>query len=240
LNGVLYGTTRNGGNKNRGTVFEVKPSGAERVLHSFEGNPTDGGHPTAGPLVVHGALFGVTRAGGANAAGGTAYKINTFGQERVLHSFGVERGDGANPAGTLVYLNGDLFGTTLHGGYVSGGVGTVFVMNTSGVEAVIHEFGKGSDGAFPAAGLVALNGALYGTTTGGGVNSSRCLSSYFGCGTLFKISQFGTERVLYRFTGDPDGANPEAPLTLSNGFLYGTTDWGGLASHYGTVFRLFP
>lgn len=239
-NGVLYGTTRNGGSRNRGTVFELLPSGAEHVLHSFAGSPTDGGHPTAGLLEVHGAFYGVTRAGGTTAPGGAAFKIDAFGQERVLHSFGVERGDGANPAGTLVYLNGDLFGTTLHGGYVPGGVGTVFVMNTAGREAVIHDFGKGSDGEFPTAGLVALNGTLYGTTTGGGTNSGRCLSSYFGCGTLFKISQFGTERVLYRFTGDPDGANPEAALAVANGLLYGTTDWGGSADHYGTIFRLFP
>ncbi len=48
-----------------------------------------------------------------------------------------------------------------------------------------------------------------------------------------------TEAVLYNFTGNPDGANPESRLTAdSAGNLYGTTYSGGLGS--GTVFELSP
>jgi hypothetical protein len=143
------------------------------------------------------------------------------------------------------------------GGNAGRGFGTVFIMDSKGVEAVIHNFGRGTDGAFPAAGLIALNGQLYGTTTGGGISprqSSECISSgarpaqgyshlsqsYYRCGTIFKISQFGKERLLHRFEGDPDGANPEAGLAISEGVLYGTTDWGGASAYYGTIFRSFP
>jgi len=46
------------------------------------------------------------------------------------------------------------------------------------------------------------------------------------------------EAVLYSFSGNPDGANPESRLTLSGGNFYGTTYSGGLGS--GTVFELSP
>lgn len=251
MNGVFYGTTQNGGRRNRGTVFEITPAGRERVLHSFIGAPTDGGHPTASLIAVKGVLYGTARAGGKVAAGGCVFKITPFGQERVLHSFRVARGDGSNPAGRLLYYNGYLYGTTLHGGNVGRGFGTVFVMATTGRETVLHSFGVGSDGAFPDAGLTALNGDLYSTTTGGGISPrkpnecissgvSEAASSYYRCGTIFKISPFGIEHVVYRFKGDPDGANPEAGLTAVNGVLYGTTYWGGSANFYGTIFRLVP
>src|SRR5271167_2813992 len=51
-------------------------------------------------------------------------------------------------------------------------------------------------------------------------------------------AQAQTESVLYNFTGNPDGANPESGLASNNGNLYGTTYTGGLG--YGTVFELSP
>jgi uncharacterized repeat protein (TIGR03803 family) len=249
--GILYGTTQNGGPKNLGNIFEITPFGQERTLHNFTGSPHDGGHATAGLTLVRGEFYGVTRAGGKNPAGGTVFKINPFGQIKLLHSFKVRPGDGSNPAGNLVYLNGILYGTTLHGGDVGRGYGTVFEITTDGVEGVMHSFGKSDDGAFPAAGLTVVKDAFYGTTTGGGLSprrSNQCISSgadplnagYYKCGTVFEINRNGAEHVVYRFKGQPDGANPEARLTLYGDILYGTTDWGGAATYYGTLFRLFP
>jgi len=244
VKGVLYGTTQLGGSHDKGTVFELRSSG-ERVLHSFAGAPTDGGHPTAGLIRYKNALYGTTRAGGRVADGGTVYEITPFGEERVLHSFGVKVNDGQNPAAPLVEFNGEFFGTTLRGGRSRDG--TVFAMSPSGSEQVLHAFLGGSDGAFPLAGLLALNGELYGTTMSGGEperSSGVCLSgpgaSGSTCGTIFRVDGFGREKVIYRFTGDPDGANPEAGLTDVGGALYGTTTWGGDHIHFGTVFRTLP
>jgi uncharacterized repeat protein (TIGR03803 family) len=249
--GVLYGTTQNGGEKNLGTVYELTPNGDEHVLHSFAGSPSDAGHPTAGLILVNGYFYGVSRSGGKNAAGGAAFKLSPFGESKVIHSFKVEPGDGSNPAGSLAYLNGIFYGTTLHGGDIGRGYGTVFEMNSKGVEGVIHSFGGRNDGAFPEGNLTVVKGALYGTTAGGGTSpkkSNDCISSgarvdsdgYYRCGTIFQLSRLGQEKVLYRFRGHPDGANPEAGLTLVDGVLYGTTDWGGTATYYGTIFRIFP
>jgi uncharacterized repeat protein (TIGR03803 family) len=238
VNGVLYGTTEYGGLHNKGTVFTYGLSG-ESVLHSFAGAPDDGGHPTAGLIRYKSALYGTTRAGGQIASGGTVYRITPFGQASVLHSFGVKAGDGENPAGPLVVVNGEFYGTTLHGGNRSSD-GTVFAVSPSGSEQVLHAFAGGSDGAYPLSGLVAVNGELYGTTMNGGLYRSDYCIGNESCGTIFKVDAFGREQVIYRFRGDPDGANPEAGLAYVGGVLYGTTTWGGRYDYYGTVFRTQP
>jgi len=52
----------------------------------------------------------------------------------------------------------------------------------------LYSFKGGADGAHPSAGLIALNGTFYGTTSGGGTN---------GNGTVFEVCPSGAERVLY-------------------------------------------
>jgi uncharacterized repeat protein (TIGR03803 family) len=101
---------------------------------------------------------------------------------------------------------------------------------------VIYKFHGGTDGDGPLAGLVAdANGNLYGTTEGGG--DTDCDSGW-GCGTVFKVDANGNERILYRFTGAPDGEEPMAGLTIdSDGNLYGTTYTGG-SSGEGAVFKV--
>ena len=76
-------------------------------------------------------------------------------------------------------------------------------------------------------------GVLYGTTLDGGTGCG----SNGGCGTVFDVTRFGREHILYRFKGQPDGAYPVAKLLLFNGALYGTTESGG-TNNDGTVFRI--
>jgi uncharacterized repeat protein (TIGR03803 family) len=110
--------------------------------------------------------------------------------------------------------------------------------------ATIHSF-DGTQGAFPAAGLVqATDGQLYGTTSYGGVN---CASNT-GCGTVFKITPSGKMTTLHTFctqSGCPDGSAPQAGLVQAiDGNFYGTTSNGGpnCASNAGcgTVFKITP
>jgi uncharacterized repeat protein (TIGR03803 family) len=222
---TLYGTTVHGGTASCycGTVFKVTLSGAERVLHSFAGEP-DGVGPEYGLLDVNGTLYGTTANGGASG-NGAVFAITTSGTETMLHSF-AGAPDGANPKGGLINVNGTLYGTTYSGGThcsSRGGCGTVFTITPSGAEAVLHSFKGGSrDGEYPAqAALLDVNGMLYGTTKRGGTNN---------LGTVFSIKTSGKETVLHSFGGSGDGIYPYGGLIDVNGTLYGTTSNGGSVS----------
>ena len=76
VNGVLYGTTFQGGPypSSYGTVFSFNAATkTESILYAFQGG-TDGYNPRDGLTEVHGTLFGQTDAGGA-AGAGTIYAI---------------------------------------------------------------------------------------------------------------------------------------------------------------------
>jgi uncharacterized repeat protein (TIGR03803 family) len=88
---------------------------------------------------------------------------------------------------------------------------------------------SGSTGEYPMAGLIDVNGTLYGTTYAGGS---------YGLGTVFSITADGTEHVLHSFSSLPDGRWPEAGLIDVKGTLYGTTSGGGAYYPYGTVFSI--
>lgn len=100
---------------------------------------------------------------------------------------------------------------------------------------MLHSFRSGTDGALPVAGLIYVTGMFYGTTVIGG---GPCH-----CGTVFRISATGDERVLYKFPGGAEGANPAASLIEFHGTLYGTTAGGGTTGSpfgNGTVFSISP
>ncbi len=153
----------------------------------------------------------------------------------TLQSF--DSTDGANPEAALVQgLNGNLYGTTQQGG--ANGAGTVFEITPGGTLTTLYSFcsiGVCADGDDPYAGLVlAANGDLYGTTTGGGAK---------GDGTVFKITPGGALTTLYSFcsaSACTDGEKPTAGLVqAANGDFYGTTELEG-AKGDGTVFKITP
>jgi uncharacterized repeat protein (TIGR03803 family) len=204
------------------------------VLYSFTGG-ADGYWPYAALIRdVAGNLYGTTFWGGAFDVG-TVFKVDSTGEETVLHSF-TGGADGENPyAGLTGDAAGNLYGTTIGGGgnqpcnYYYG-CGTVFELDATGKETVLHSFTDSPDGANPFAGLIRdAAGNLYGTTAGGGA---------FGFyGTVFKLTT-GKYEVLYSFTGGADGAGPAGGLIRdAAGNLYGTSGAGG-ASNQGTVFEL--
>jgi uncharacterized repeat protein (TIGR03803 family) len=91
----------------------------------------------------------------------------------------------------------------------------------------LFRFHPPKNGTRPEAGLLDVNGAMYGTTTTGGLSRK---------GTVYRMSTSGVEKVLYRFRGGSDGSDPESGLIDVNGTLYGTTDQGGSGS--GTVYSV--
>ena len=168
----------------------------------------------------------------------------------ILYSFGAAP-DGNNPDASLIDVGGTLYGTTLHGGAytcgVSGsGCGTVYRISLTGSEKVLHDFpGTYSDGTWPSAGFIDVGGTLYGTTSSGGGYS--CNRGFSGCGTVYRISVTGSEKVLHDFDGSyADGTLPYAGLIDVGGTLYGTTGGGGsygqdgYGACCGTVFSITP
>lgn len=151
---------------------------------------------------------------------------------KVVYGFASDSSDGRYPVGGLIKVNGSLYGTTSGGG-AYGHLGTVFSVSTSGKEKVLHSFGHGTDGASPLAGLIDVDGTLYGTTSGGGT---------LGKGTVFSITTTGDEKVLHSFGRGHDGETPEAGLIDMDGMLYGTTYLGGVhvksGVGEGTVFSI--
>ncbi len=223
--GSLYGTTAEGGAFSGGTIFKIDTSGKETLLYSF--NPSNGGgsYPYGGSLLRDSAgnLYGTNR--------DTVFKFDTSGTFTLLHHFNGQNGDGLEPSGTLIQdAAGNLYGATLFGGAF--GFGTVFKIDRSNNETVLHNFSPtNGDGVAPGGELVMDHaGNLYGATNSGGA---------LYVGTIFKLDPSGTETILHSFSGD-DGNLPELGLVAdSNGNLYGTTQYGGQYGG-GVVFKVTP
>jgi uncharacterized repeat protein (TIGR03803 family) len=219
-----------------------------RVIYSFArfGKSGDGDRPMSDLRVAGGAFYGTTLYGGTTNAHcalgcGTLFRVDPSGAERVVYRF-KGGSDGAAPLAGVI-IDGVLYGTTSAGGGTgcSGGCGTVFKVDTSGKsEEVVHAFAGGADGAVPVSRLIRLGGILYGTTQYGGRKTPDCPR---GCGTVFSVRPNADERVIYRFNGGRDGANPIARLYVYGGHVYGTTQYGGASTPFcatgcGTVFEI--
>ena len=133
--GFLYGTTRQGGANDGGTLFKIGQDGTNfTLLHTFPGPDDDGGDgrlPAATPLLGRdGRLYGLTGRGGANGVG-TLYWASLDGSKFVvLHDFAApdasyHNADGMYPQASLLQgRDGALYGAAVGGG--PNGTGTVF------------------------------------------------------------------------------------------------------------------
>jgi len=152
----------------------------------------------------------------------------------TLYQFGGLPSDGHNPTAPLMQgRDGNFYGTAYGGG--TNGAGTVFMITPQGALTTLWQFGSGAtNGANPEAGLVqGSDGNFYGTTQNGGTN---------GAGTAFRISPQGSLTTIWQFGSTAtDGNTPRARLVQgSDGNFYGTTEYGGTSTNWGTVFKITP
>lgn len=207
------------------------------VFYNF--NFTDGSAPNGGLILDSaGNFYGTTQFGGSFNRG-NIFKLNSTGQETVLYTF-TGSTDGGIPIGRLIRdSQGNLYGITSVGGDPTCSCGTVFELTANGSLVVLHAFLGGTDGAQNPGqaelGLVMVNGNLYGSASFGGV--SGC-DGNLGCGVLFKVTLAGVETVLYRFTGQADGAFPQDLITDAAGNIYGATGGSYMPGNGGTLFKL--
>ena len=236
----IYGMTSEGGTGGNGTLFSIKNDGSDySLIRSFAGGVSDGATPMGAVTMAWSLLggtttYGMTAAGGVSNAG-TIFKrhvpsilggITTY---TLLHSF--DGGAGGNyPMGDLLLSGSTLYGMTESGGASDRGV--IFKIGTGGTGfAVLHSFAGGTgDGAYPGynAKLAISGSTLYGVCAGGGAN---------GQGTIFCIGTDGTGyAVIHDFGGATDGSGPNGGVVLADGYMYGTTAYGGVHG-YGVIFE---
>ena len=220
--GNLYGTAPLGGDFGRGGVFQITPSGAYTVIHSFDSTRAN---PYSGlTLGADGNFYGGTYNGG-DFGFGTVFQITPGGTVTVLHSFALIEGAGPY-APPIQGTDGNVDGTTTIGGQ---GFGAVYKVTPAGGFTTLYAFDS-THGASPFAPLIqGKDGNFYGTTVGGGTTDF---------GTAFKITPSGALTVLYNFDST-HGSGPYSPLLQgSDGNFYGTARTGGSKNNGGVVFKL--
>jgi len=237
--GNLYGVTQYGGAYNQGTVFKLTPSPGgtwtETVLYNFTGG-ADGANPQGG-LATDGAgdFYGTTNAGGTNNDScGTLFEINSELQFSVLHTFDDMAYwdkyllDACAPLANVKYWGGGIWGTTFDGGGNSD-TGAAFYYGSGGYDIWAL---AGSNGMFPAGGLVTFEGAVYGTSSYGKTSQ----------GNVFETLRNNRVRPVHYFNGGNDGGIPFGDLATQvneNGVrvIYGANLAGG-SSNQGTIYQL--
>lgn len=207
VGGRLYGAASIG-QQNGGLVFDIAPSGKERVLWYAKN-----GAGVWNLIARHRVLYGTTN--------GTLFSLTLTGVERTISNLNFGKDEGASSL--LITANGTFYGTAWSfNRHSPSGDGSIFRVSHSGVERVLYKFPRdGSKGMYPVS-LLLLNGTFYGTTEGGGA---------YGGGTVFALSASGVLRVLHNFGKGNDGNSPLGGLIAVNGVLYGTTSGGGSGHH---------
>jgi hypothetical protein len=245
--GVLYGSTKFGGNAGNGTVFSMippaSPDGAwtEGVIYNLPA-ATNNPYPYVA-AVENGVVLGFTRQGGSGLQGNVftltpPASPGSAWNETDIYDF-PNLGERGGP-NALIVANGVIYGTTDGDALFSltppasaGGAWT---------EKMLYGFSGGSDGGAPNSLMMGAGGVLYGTAQSGGISNNGIVFS------LIPPAERGgvwTEKVLYSFNGGSDGSGPVGLAMGSGGVLYGTTFNGGITTPEcgvgcGTVFSLTP
>jgi len=233
--GLLYGTTQEGGPNGFGTVFRLESDASVTILWGMSvGGPVT---PTAPLLQASDGLLYGTSVEGGSAGLGTLFSLAPDGTgQRVLVSF--TGTDGLGPRGGMIEASdGLLYGATNKGGKFNCGAVYRLARDGSGY-TVIHSFTTRHQEAFNPFGelLETSPGVFLGTSTQGG---------HRGEGTVYQVLSSGKFTSVYEFTarrraGYIDGSTPATTLTLAgDGSVIGVTQSGGAAGD-GTIFRMRP
>jgi uncharacterized repeat protein (TIGR03803 family) len=228
-NGVLWGTTANGGSSQRGTIFSFNTADTTSGITTvFNFNGANGSYPLMGLVAdASGTLYGTTLGSvhGRNASilfslssdGTTLTRLATFSPKDALNG------------GLVVDSSGNIFGTTARGGTKHAGSVFEFPAGATGSTVTTLASFTVTNGYLPTNALIIDdNGNLVGTTGGGGSRSR---------GTLFQFNvTANTITTLANFHGS-DGSRPVGSIVQdSSGNFFGVTALGGIGNR-GVVFE---
>jgi uncharacterized repeat protein (TIGR03803 family) len=182
--GNFFGATISGGTGSCqngpgcGTVFEVTPSGKEKVLYSFTGG-SDGQNPYWLVGNSAGAVYGISRT--ADNVVTAVFEVNSKGQFSIIYNGSFVSQITSLSLGPSGALYATATGGTVNPTCGDNGCGQVLQLTPDGsgewTATVLHAF-DGSDGEYVNFGVVVRNGDLYGATAYGGPT---------GNGTIFKL-----------------------------------------------------
>lgn len=226
-NGMLYGVTYKGGQKNLGTFFSFNPS-TNFYSKKNDFDSTNGSKPLGSLLqTTNGMLYGMTLKGGAYDKG-VLFEYNPI-TDIYIKRLDFNSTNGCYPHGTLIQWNDSiLYGLTSQGGINNKGI--LFQYNINSFSFLkVFDFDS-INGSYPLGSLLkGSDGMLYGMASGGGTNN---------VGVLF---QFNPQLLVCNkkidFLGSINGSSPLGSLVeTTNGLLYGMTNNGG-NHNMGTLFE---
>lgn len=243
--GNYFGLTFSGGHHGGGVLYSYDRTTANYVIrHHFE---LPGGMPFGTLTPVGDWLYGMVSDHRSLTDFGKIFRYRPDESlYEIVHSF---RGgpDGGYPYDSLTWDGGEyLYGTTL--GYYPFSSSEEHALRDEGVifrlhigsfaYEVLHDFGlRDDDGAKPnSAMLVAPDGYLYGIAHG----SEAWGGNGYEYGTLYRLQPDGSDfEVLHTFDSMENGDTPMRSLLWHEGYLYGTTAFGGKGEGVGngTVWR---
>ena len=225
IDGNLYGGVDYASGGQYGAVLK-STGGLPSPIYWFPGG-TDGYFPKAPPIQGPDLnLYGVTKDYG-NA--GVAYQILTSNNSK---GWTVKLPSGST-APLILGNDGNFYGTYSNGSFLTsggvvgtngGGWGGIFQITPAGVIGWYKNLNGASEGGNPIGPvMLAADGNLYGTSSGG----SYCSS----CGVVFRIAANGTGYSVIHSFQSPDGTGPHSGLIQgSDGYLYGLTSVNGTLS----------
>lgn len=232
-NGKMYGMTGAGGLSATGVIFEFDP--ATNILTKkidFSSIANDGRYGYGSFVqAANGKLYGLTLSGGTSSRG-TIIEFDpaTSAYAKKLDFTGT---NGDTPYASFVKAtNGKLYGTTVTGGTLNGGVIFEYDPTTNTTTKKIELNGSNvSNGSAPFGGLIqATNGKFYGMVSNGGSNLAGALYEYDLTNNTY------TRKVNF------DGANGSTPfgtlMQATNGKIYGMTSTSNTGN--GVLFEFDP
>ena len=224
--GLLYGTSHDGGTFGQGLAYRLDADDTLVHLHHFSGG-ADGRAPNdqlaTGP---DGALYGTAATADASSGLPLVYRMALDGTVTPL----AQVGTWLNGLSRLTLASdGNFYSMSQYGGRNSnGGANRI---TPSGTVTPLYSVAFDRPSLVPSGGFVQHpNGLLYGTTENDPEGRQN--------GTVFRMTLDGKVKILHRFEG-PEGRLPYGLIVGSDGGLYGATIAGGPAGR-GVVYRIAP